>query len=949
MTPPRRSRSRAENLESSSPSPAFWRTEWEAFAGLLRQALRCAPWILLLTVAAFATRFWGLADSSLWMDEIVIFREAFTGEYKTVSYSAHKAHLFPVAQCMKLLGQTPFGVRFWGALLGALAVPLAVLAGLLAHGRRAGVAAGALVLLHPFLLLYARDANYYGGMTFYTAFQVVCYLALFRGMPHVAFLGAVAASAASFWNHPISALASGLILGGMSLGVLLFRDVREQVLVWTPSRWLGRPAVPLLGLALLGSLPLLAKILPGLLQFADKILDPGSSTLTNVEFGFPLFRDHLTGLGLNFFRRSGWESSLFWLPALFLIGAGGTLLADGFRRRVPASLALGGLVLLLPLCAYAVLFSLSLNRNFNLRYFTFLIPPALVALAAAAALLGDARPERRFVVLGAVLGLPLLLYGFFSVRLLTTDVRNVAEGVRVAKEAADADARFYAMTRNDGMQARFYLDQAGRPSKPPRFFFYNSAAYADLLGGALPVALAGEQDLFLFSAWRHVEMPNAYAFVDACATPIFVGQDKLGEGHDLRLARWDAGDRLLLPNLFSRFQLPVGTSVVAVAGAGTWRVARGLPAPFADGTFTAQGPGRFELRVDAPTEFVAVPELPATVALPPGSAVNIPEHTRFSLVQRDGVQAVRSERDGAYDFLVFQPVGGKRRLAVELFTRDEADPVLAKNPGPVPSGLLLAVAVDGVHRGVYDVGSGMPRRVRLELDLNLEPGNHRVSLMGFLPRLSYTPHFAWEFIGAEWSATTEAPPTRSLEEQGKITLSPGWTARPPESHQAQGLRVVSDPERRGPAGDAALRFDVAANEKGGAMLLGPAIPVLPGTLATYWFYVRMEGLEAQELTPVQLFVNASGAQVGGAMAANGSNLRGTALGKGWVRRQVFAPVPEGAAYLMPGFQMFPLAKGETEGARVWVASFSTPGLPERAQGDPALPEAFFGAAELPTP
>ncbi|MCC7390800.1 hypothetical protein IT571_00390, partial [Candidatus Sumerlaeota bacterium] len=87
---------------------------WDAESSSLRQLFAELKadklWLLGLLVAAAIPRFWNLTQAALWMDEIIILQEAFTGKFKTVSYAAHAAHLIPQGWFLHLFGQNELGV-----------------------------------------------------------------------------------------------------------------------------------------------------------------------------------------------------------------------------------------------------------------------------------------------------------------------------------------------------------------------------------------------------------------------------------------------------------------------------------------------------------------------------------------------------------------------------------------------------------------------------------------------------------------------------------------------------------------------------------------------------------------------------------------------------------------------------------------------------------------------
>lgn len=913
----------AEERRTLAEVVALWRPDWRLLLGLL--------------AAALVTRFFNLSRADLWMDEIVIFREAFAGRFETVSWSAHSAHLGPVGFLLRTLGQTVLALRLWGALLGALAVPLTFLWARLVADKAAALMAALLVLANPFLLLYAQDGNFYGGMTFYTSAALLGYVLFFRGAPHAGLVLTGAASALNFLNHPIAAVPGAVMLGGMAQGVMLFPDLRRALLAWKPADWLRRPLVPMAGLALLVAFPSLGKALPKAAGFLAKVIDPGASSLTNVEFGWAIFRDHLTAFGINFYRTTSLERSLAAIPlALFVIGLARGLLRWRNEGQPRPLLALVGLAVVLPVASYALIFSLQLNRNFNLRYFTYLVPVFLFVLALAVT------PQRRSRALLALGAIPLLVQGAFALRYLADDKANFAEGARLLKEGYKAGEVLLVPTRNDRVQSQFYLGRAGLPSLAPDYQYINQSQFADLAGGALPFALNGDTGTRLLSAWRHVEAPRLYAFSDMALEQEFAGHSRLGEGHDLRIARWDVADRVIYPGLPVRFRFEELTeaNMVAIAGEGRWSLA-------VDGVDTgealaADGPSRLSgaaLRALAKRDGEALllrPQLADSLALRFDAGATLPDHTKLSAVPLAGRTWLRNERDGGYEFLVWQPADAPRRqIVLNLARRDERDELLKKNAAPIPPGLTISVAIDGTHRGLWEVPSGAPEAVRLALPLELSPGTHRISVDGFQPRAVYTPYFPWLFQGIEWNAQREAPAAPA-----GLALSPGWESMPPASAwQVQGaFRGSPDTSLTAPAGDHPLRVDFPSDVSGNALIAGPPMPVQPDSVALFSFHYRLLGVERQEITPTLFFLDASGRTLG-QQPANGANLRGSTLGGAWVRRQVAAPVPRGAAALVPAFQVYPY-KGESKGGTFWVGSLAAPAT-EAAWRDPALPARYF--------
>lgn len=952
---------RAKSASGDAGSPVltetrplyFLREELAAIRNLARELWEDRIFLLILILLAFLTRFWGLSQASLWMDEIALFREAYTEDYTIVSRTAHAFHLKALHLSMQFFGQNEFGLRFFGAVMGAMAVPLCFVFGRWGGNRHVGIALALLALSNSFLILYAQDGNYYGTLTFFAALGFVLYALFFRGAPIIAFLLLPIVGFSAFKTHPIAQIPFAVLAGGMVVGALVFPKIRNSLFRLNPGEWLARPALPasILGLAGVGiiAMPRIRQALAEPLS----MIQLGGSTLTNVDFNWALFSYHLTAFGVNFFKISSLDYWLMWIPFLLFLAGFPLVVLHWFRTRNPVHLAMGGLGLMLPLASYVILFSIQLDRNFNLRYFIYLVPTYLMMIAFAATI-GAAMIRKdkevspwKDLPFIALLILPLGIGVVYSLNYHITDKSNYRAGMEYLASVYQGEP-IIVPTRNDTVQAMFYLDQFDLPTVSPEFDFFNTPFHANIFAGSLPFMFHGMDTIWMPSAWRFHEAHNFYSLKDTMDTP-FVGKSRLGHGHDLRLHRWDFGDRVVGTHAGARFQVPStgGEVPVLFMGPGQWRL-NGFP----DNELGLVS--REYMRVMVPADgavLTAIPVLPGSVRLRFDMAINQPEHTRFSAIQVDGETFVRSEREGPFDFLVYQPSGEDRQLVVVLSPRDESDPLLQRNNPPIPSGLFLSVAINGIHEGYWRVPSEEKGILRIPLDINLPEGNNRVTIAGIMPRLAYTPYLPWLFGGIEWNATREqAQP--SLESDGRIRLGQGWTSPLPRLTPGQPLpspwqvagerTVVVDEDLLGPAGDPAIRVEFPPDEQGAMTILAPPFPVREGTLVNYWFYVRLSGVENADFTPFVRFVNAQGQSLG-QIAVNGPNFRGTTFGNGWMRRQVDLPVPQGATHLVPLFQWYPL-DGETLGGKFWISSLGSPGF-VREMTDPQLPEIYFGPLE----
>lgn len=142
-----------------------------ALAQSLREAARArsrAFWIVAgLAVLAAALRFATLGVQAYHHDEIVtasrVLRGSFFHAMDAVGFSESAPPLYYALAWAwtQLTGTGEFGLRSLSAVAGVATVPVAYLLGLELRGRRAGLAAAALVAVNPMLLWYSQEARAY--------------------------------------------------------------------------------------------------------------------------------------------------------------------------------------------------------------------------------------------------------------------------------------------------------------------------------------------------------------------------------------------------------------------------------------------------------------------------------------------------------------------------------------------------------------------------------------------------------------------------------------------------------------------------------------------------------------------------------------------------------------------------------------------------------------------
>lgn len=122
--------------------------------------------VAALTVLAALLRFPTLDRQSFWSDEAMtalLTRMSFTDMVRTIGETESTPPLYYVIAWAwaKAFGYGEIGLRSLSALAGTATVPVAFLGGATLFGRRAGVAAAALVSVSPLLVWYSQEARSY--------------------------------------------------------------------------------------------------------------------------------------------------------------------------------------------------------------------------------------------------------------------------------------------------------------------------------------------------------------------------------------------------------------------------------------------------------------------------------------------------------------------------------------------------------------------------------------------------------------------------------------------------------------------------------------------------------------------------------------------------------------------------------------------------------------------
>ncbi len=163
-------------------------THLEAVGELVRSRSRTFWIVAGLTLAAAGLRFATIGVQSYHHDEIVtasrILRGGFWHAMEAVGFSESAPPLYYALAWLwtQVTGTGEAGLRSVSALAGVATVPVAYMLGAQLSGRRAGIAAAALVAVNPMLLWYSQEARAYALFALLTALSLLYFArALDRG------------------------------------------------------------------------------------------------------------------------------------------------------------------------------------------------------------------------------------------------------------------------------------------------------------------------------------------------------------------------------------------------------------------------------------------------------------------------------------------------------------------------------------------------------------------------------------------------------------------------------------------------------------------------------------------------------------------------------------------------------------------------------------------------
>ncbi len=344
-----------------------------------------------IVLAATAIRWWGLEARSLWFDEtfsVLIARQPLTDLFRLLrNYDTHPPlHYALLHLWIAAFGEDEQAVRSLSVIASVVAVSLTFLLGRRLAGERVGLLSAALLAISPFQVVSAQEARMYPFLTLFVAgASYALWLALGENRTRHWVAYTILTVLAVYTHH-----FAWLIVLAQALYVLLFHSRDDRIRTWIVSMIVVMiaytPAFPLFFLQLTT-----ARAWP---NFRPPFgLGALTDTLGLFSFGGSLF-----GMG-TYFRRG--TLALLYRPAVLvpflLLAVCGAL---GLRERRKQAFLVGYWAV--PITVVALV---SLIRNmYYERYFSFVLPPFLILIAAGVFYIVDeARRPARVASLTALL------------------------------------------------------------------------------------------------------------------------------------------------------------------------------------------------------------------------------------------------------------------------------------------------------------------------------------------------------------------------------------------------------------------------------------------------------------------------------------------------------------------------------------------------------------------
>jgi len=873
--------------------------------------------LVLFLIGAFF-RFYDLGSNSLWLDEVTVFEDAFSGQYRTVS-TAHSAYIEIVGFIIRNFSDSHFAFRFWSALTGTLAIPFFVFSLYRLLSKEAAIFGGIALTFSPFLIFYARDGNYYGAMTFYTCLQIFLGTLYFQGYRIFGLIGIFVVSAITHKNHPIASIFSVFIIFSIILDTIISIYQNRKDVAGYLKNWKQKPAPVIALLVIVIAGPVIYKqFSPTIKQLSSMIsFSPNDiRTEVNLAYIFSLFMDVFGSI----YHKGPLAFLRYVLGMVMLLMLIGGLFSISSLKKTPAdqrSVILFMIVTVLSIAAIFIIITTIENRAFYPRYTIFLLPGSIIIISMMfQSILGyTVRDKQKQKVIlysfSTFIGVTSIL---LSSTFIFPDHSNFKKVQSYLDENEIDPDDIYTLSSQGHVIANWYLDRnivAGAEK------LQSAEQHDKLFANWLKYFTYGHDEVYFLSSWRYAETPEYWEMLEKTFTKRVEGLSVQSSKQDSILYVWDREDRVLLPNVSVTFEVEAGEEILIHPG--TWKIiSDDVPAELKD-LMSGNQLESSDIQVitsSLSATITAVPDLPNKLDYGPYDVMNMTDDFRNREITKDGTPLIAQRFDGHFSYLIHQPDDEERHLVIKNWKDKENDP---KNHAQAP--LIYAVAVDGIHYGIYQANLAVNGMNKLEIPLSISPGNHRIDIYVTRLRLS-DPYHTWFWGGIEWNVGKSLSPAQSMEEIASpqnLNLSPIPTKTVPwgekgSTELAENLpnspaaynRKISD-STTGPSGEYVLEFNFELPFENEPTAYVPTfsqpVRVPPGGFFAYSTHIKAKNNYRYAISLFTIFLNEENQQMGSLIGKQ--QLLKEPFAQGWRRYVEILPVPKGAFAAVPGIYVYP--------------------------------------------
>ncbi len=896
------------SAKQKNHQPVSHRQIWpELFAGV-------SPYLWLIVALAAVLRLPHLWRLGLWLDEVYVFQDA-SKPVAAILNTPHFVH-FLVIKPLLAISTNKFFLRLPSLVFGLAAIPIGFAAARLLVNKQVGYFFTFLLAASTFLINYSIDANYYSHMVFWVLMALlVVGIARVTSNPYY-FLALPPIAAITFFVHPFSALFFAslalYVLGELVLNANYFQG-RRGIDGLALSVWIRIAAlavvcvVMLLAIFAVGGGSLWARLHSEINKLLS-MLALGKSP-SNIHFSYAYFQTTFLQFGNAFYGedilgKAGHFWELLGGYLLFALYVWGGIRSWRMGRFYP-------FLLVFPfLFSFGLIFNLDAKRFFHIRYFSYLVPLYLLAIAIAldhiVTMLAGEMMHRKQRLIAFVLALIFLFSITQYAYLFFTNGRNWDAVMPAAKTLAQADTPLVYMNWAEKTLLDYYTREYGMESQPSRPLHF-SMRRTPLARAELMDWCYRTPELLFFSSWRDIQSQEAVAWAESHMQRAASGRSLFAPSNDVTLYAWSMGGHYVLPPRILHLTPEKETPLIFEQD-GRYAFAVYFEDAVATGSVslainkqaislrnigkTARGEmllhaGRHTLSCSSPTNrAIGIDVIPlfdnGRISISPVSAFTFYPSDYVCTSSADGSPALILKRNTFATYAFGVENSGTYRLQIE-----------ARNdkPGPV----MLDVRMDGKAAGILSWDKNDNSYESKSLPVQIDAGNHELSLAFVNEGDVSTSLKPDEDRDAIINGIVLSPDTSTADE--RMVAVKGETILPliQGAELSRQFRLISEEQLETKSAGDSLCLAVPASSKG-CYIVGPMQSIKPGAPVYWSIELKAKNLQNHSANSSLLYCDGSGHPLSSPMPVNAEGITGTT---DWARFVCYRPAPKGVAGYRP--------------------------------------------------